>query len=456
MKTLELAALLLVAGSLLATAGCSHPAESAEEADQAAARGDRLAVDLVRVERSEIRDTLELVGTLMPIHTTTIVSEVDGVIVGFGDAERNVDTPGDRRAGGPPLGPDIGQEVAAGSVLVEIRPLDFQLDLAAAEASYLLTQRELENLLASRRPEEIARLEAVLAQARAKLVQTEADLERSKLLMAKRATSKGNHDAAVAAHRSAEAAVRQADAALKHYLATPTKEQIEVAHAALAAAKTKVDRAKADLEKTTIEAPYDGVVTERWVDIGDRVTAMPRVEIMQLVDPGVLFAEVCVPEKFQGRIQRGAMGSVQAEGVAENVPACVELIGGKVDPGTRTFRVKMAIDNRARLLRPGGFVHVEMPVGAAARSLLAPHDAVTFAEGRPVVFVYQQGTVHRRPVELGIGNRQQYEITAGLEEGEQIVAGSTSLLADGMAVVAGASEKASDERGEIVTPIAGG
>jgi multidrug efflux pump subunit AcrA (membrane-fusion protein) len=52
-----------------------------------------------------------------------------------------------------------------------------------------------------------------------------------------------------------------------------------------------------------------------------------------------------------------------------------------------------------------------------------------------VVFVYQEGTVRRRPVELGIGNRQQYEITAGLEEGEQIVAGSTSLLADGMAVV---------------------
>jgi RND family efflux transporter MFP subunit len=224
----------------------------------------------------------------------------------------------------------------------------------------------------------------------------------------------------------------------------PTAEQIEVAKAQLAAAEVEVKQRERDLEKTKIKAPYDGVITHRFVGVGDRVTAMPRVEIMNIVDDRALFAEVDVPERYLHDIQLDAVAEVQAQGVPDPVQGLVQLIGGSVDLETRTFRVRVLIDNRPGRLRPGGFVHVRLPIQTADDALVVPRAAVSFSDGQPAVFVYRQDeSVEQRQVELGITNKTFCEIRSGLQEGDWISVSNPALLSTGLRVRLSEPEQAS-------------
>ncbi len=424
---------LMALASMVAVSGCTHSEATTDRADVVR---DAIEVDLAPVERAEITSALELVGTLLPVRTTTIVSDVDGIIQSFPVRDRRLEIEyvEDGVRQGVPLGLDIGHAVRQGDLLAQIDPVDFELALKAVEAERDLAKRNLEKLLAFRRPEEDERLQAALTEAKAADERARADLRRSEELFTKRTISRGTHDATVMAARIAAAVMRRADAAGRLYLAGPTREEIAVAEAQVATAEAQVALRKEKLDKTAIRAPYDAIVCNRYVGVGDRVTAMPRVEIMQIMDPRILFAEVAVPEKHQGRIKLDDRATVTAEsGLA--VSARVDLINAMVDPETRTFRIRVTIDNTTATLKPGGFVHVELPVKTASRVLTVPVDAVTFTEGRPAVFVWRDGRVHKTPVKVGISDGTVYEIS-GVPEGTSVVVGRTSLLADGLTVQA--------------------
>jgi membrane fusion protein (multidrug efflux system) len=243
--------------------------------------------------------------------------------------------------------------------------------------------------------------------------------------------------------RRAEAAKKRAQAALDMANAGPTPEQIAVADARVLAAETQVKLRQDDLDKTTITAPYDAVIVDRFVDVGDRVQAMPRAEIMQICDPRVLLAQVAVPEQYQRRIrlfdQSGADAEsqqvwVEADSLTERIPGRVDLINVKVEPETRTFRVRVLIDNREGLLKPGGFVRVGLPIASVVDVPVVPEKAISYEEGQPVVFVYGDGRVKRRPVSVGLSNHRDCEIRSGLSGKELVVVGNTSLLTDGLSV----------------------
>lgn len=95
--------------------------------------------------------------------------------------------------------------------------------------------------------------------------------------------------------------------------------------------------------------PVSAVITDRYVGVGDRVTAMPRVEIMDIADPRMLFAQIDVPEKYLGLVKLDNVAEIQLPRSREAVSGKVELMNGRVDPETRTFRVRIGIDNRQGL-----------------------------------------------------------------------------------------------------------
>jgi len=412
-------------------AGCGSREQSAAPTEAAA---PELSVPLVEVRPSRITAHLELVGTLIPLRATTIVSDVDGIIHSFPQSDRKVTYEENGKRVSRALGLDIGHRVKQGQPLVQIDPVDFELDLKLAEANLELAKRQLVDLRSWKRKEEIAQLKARVAQAIAVQTQADANLKRAKQLFEKKATSRSNLDEAVMAAQSAEAARAEAEAALALAEAGPTPEQLAVAEAQVAAAEAEVRRKAEKLRKTTIRCPYDAVVSDRYVDVGDRVTAMPRVEILQIIDPSALFAQIAVPEKYQDLVRLDMVASVRAEGVTQAVPAVVDLINAKIDPATRTFRIRVTIDNREDLFKAGGFATVSLPIASHPDALTVPIESVVFSEGRPAVFVYREGHVEKRPVRLGLGNQTHYEIISGLQSGERIAAGRTSMLADGLRV----------------------
>ena len=221
----------------------------------------------------------------------------------------------------------------------------------------------------------------------------------------------------------------------------PTAEQVAVAEAQVAVARAEVQLKQETLEKCTITCPLEqGTIVERFVGAGDYVTAQPSTPLMRVVDSSILLAEVHVPERYQGLIRPRDLATIQAEGgvagerEAAGIPAMVVLVNAQVDPGTRTFRVRVGIDNSRDLFKAGTFVRVRIPIQSADDAMVVPVDAVAFADGQPSAFVFQDGRVEKRALVLGISNRTHYQIVSGVSVGEQVVQGRLSILADGLRV----------------------
>ena len=252
--------------------------------------------------------------------------------------------------------------------------------------------------------------------------------------MAKNMVSPNDYDERKMEAETARAALQQAQAQLDIDHAGPTEAEIDVAKATIAQAESEVAIAEERLKKTAIRAPYDAVISDRYVEVGDGVTAMPRVEIMEIMDLSLLFGVVAIPERFTGGVQQGEQVAVRAEGAATSVPGFVVAINDKVDPETRTYRTRIAIDNRDRKFKAGAFARVTFQFKSSSDTLIVPSAALTFSGGRPQVFVYDNGRVLSRTVELGIPDDGQTEVVSGLTEGEQVVVDDPSILADGMTV----------------------
>jgi multidrug efflux pump subunit AcrA (membrane-fusion protein) len=422
---------LAVAGLGVCVLGCAKSVDREMAAAESAA-APRISVRLAQAASSDVAASIELVGTLIPRRRTIIVSEVDGVILEISDRPIEAEIDGQQISETTRL--DIGVEVSDREVLVRLDPEEYELRLQSAEARLSYATRELEKLMAWRRPEEIRCAKAARDEAAARLVPAESNLKRVTSLVRDGATSQAQYDQAEADVKAAQAALARAEAELAVAEAGPTKEDIAVAQAAVRQAESEVDLAKWALGKTEIQAPYAGVVTDRFVDKGERVTAMPRVEIMELMDISILSAQLGVPERYIGRIQVGDPAMVYVKGSVEPVRGMVALVNDKVDASSRTFRIRVGIRNDERRFKAGQFVRVALQVESSQDALTVPAEAITYTGGEAHVFVYDAGRVRQRPVTLGVGNEEIAEVLSGLAAGEQVVVDDPSVLCDGMLV----------------------
>jgi HlyD family secretion protein len=392
----------------------------------------RVEVAVTTVQRSAIDDTVQLVGTLLPWRRTVIVSEVDGVIQKI---PAITDAPAveiEGREIAIPL--DMGAEVSKDDLLCQLDATDFQLSLEVAEARWQAANKDLENLLAWQRPEEVLQAKARLEEAQAVYKRAESEFERIVKLRQQGSISNSEYDDKVALASQAKAMLDQAEATYNIAMEGPTEEQVAVARAAVATAEAQVRQAQWKVERTTITAPYDAVITDRYVDLGDRVTAMPRVEIMEIAAVDLLLAEVGVPERYVQNVKLEDPAQILADGYSEPFPGRVVMINGKVDPANRMFRVRIAIDNQQRRLRVGQFVRVQLRLQTEPDTITIPRAALTYAGGQPQVFVLADDVVALRRVELGIQAEDRVQVVSGLQGGETIVVDDPAVLADGMPV----------------------
>ena len=431
---------LIVLCAVLTAAGCAKPGPGEGGAGAGTASVAKIPVRLARVERADLAATIELVGSLLPCRRTVIVSEVDGVIKDLADVVPPEAPEGEGAVTGArglvPVLPsvDLGTKVREGQPIVWLDPLEYELKLAASKAALDAAKRELDKLLAWRRDEEIQQAQAARDEAAARSSVAESDFERAKQLLGQAAISQAEFDRAEAELRMAGAELRRADAEWTLAKAGPTKEEVAVAEAAVARAEAEVTRAQWEVDRTIIKAPYDGVVTDRYVDEGERVTAMPRVEIMEIMDLASLFAQLGVPERHIGQIQIGDPAAVYVKGSVDPVRGVVALINDKVDPASRTFRIKVAIQNDGRRFKVGQFVRVVLQLQSSPNALTVPAAAIAYTGGEAHVFVFEDGRARERAVVLGVANADAAEVLAGLAEGEPVVVDDPSILSDGMEV----------------------
>jgi membrane fusion protein, multidrug efflux system len=280
---------------------------------------------------------------------------------------------------------DVGDLVHKGDVLAEIDPLSLQLAVKSAEADVRNAEAQLENAATTEM--------------------------RKRRLMQNNAASVADHDLA--------------------------EQQLKSATANAAKATASLAKAHEQLGYSGLRAEFDGVVTATFVEMGQTVSAgQPVVKVARLEQRDVI---VDVPEAQFNNIHMGDCISVALQlDQRFRANGTVREIAPQADPNTRTYRLKVALDQAPDIFRLGAVVTATWLADERKRLIALPVSAIRSEGGAVEVWVVDRSTatVAPRAVELDTpaSDAPSVRVLSGLREGEEIVVAGVDELTDGQKV----------------------
>ncbi|HQV11038.1 MAG TPA: efflux RND transporter periplasmic adaptor subunit [Nitrospira sp.] len=362
----------------------------------------------VPVERGTVVSLVTATGTINPITTVQVGSQVSGMIES--------------------LHADFNSKVKANQVVARIDPFPYQARRDQAVAS-------------------LANAKAAFEKARIDLAQRRRELDRAKSLIGQQFISQNEVDVALTASEGAVA-------------------QLKVTEAAVKQAEAMLQAAELDLKYTVIRSPVDGVVISRLVEVGQRISASFSIPTLFLIAEDVTKMQVDtnVSEADIGGIVDGKAASFTVDAYpgeafqgrvrqVRNAPINIQNVV--------TYDVVVEFENPAFRLKPGMTANVSIVVNKRDDVLKVPNAALRFVPPKTVReergeagsknkgdsggtrpaagtadSVNRQwgvwkldaaGELERIPVEMGISDRSYVEIAAaGIQEGDQVVTGIES------------------------------
>jgi multidrug efflux system membrane fusion protein len=278
---------------------------------------------------------------------------------------------------------DAGARVKRGDVLATLEPQDLELQVDAARAA--------------------------LAAATADLSLARAELDRHAELLARKYISQALFDARQNAFQAAEARMAQA------------RSQLSVAQNQAA--------------YTTLRADADGVVTNILAEVGQVVAA--GTPVLGLARDGEREVLIAVPEQRIGGFRQGQPVAVEVW-ARDNArfPGVVREISPEADPRTRTYDVRVALDDAEAPVKLGMTARVYLDAGDAPRALMLPLSALHEKDGAPAVWVLDPATrtVALRAVDLAGFREEGVALLGGIDGSEWVVTAGVHTLVEGQAV----------------------
>lgn len=202
----------------------------------------------------------------------------------------------------------------------------------------------------------------------------------------------------------------------------------QTADAELARARAQRDAAEAELEKTVIKAPFDGIIAEVNVEVGEWVTPSPPLltspPVIDLIDPTSIFVSAPMDEVDSGAIRAGLAVKLTVDSrPGQTFAGTVSRVAPYVldeEAQNRTLEIEISIDDAelAASLLPGTSADAEVILEQRSDVLRVPTSALL--RGRAVL-VLVDGRLVEREVRLGLRNWQFAEVLNGLASGEQVV-----------------------------------
>jgi RND family efflux transporter MFP subunit len=218
--------------------------------------------------------------------------------------------------------------------------------------------------------------------------------------------------------------------------------ELDTSEAKRDAAKAARDLAQAEVQRLEtlakfkeVKAPFDGVVTQRHVDLGDLVTAgstsstTPLFSIAQSKQVRVF---VDVPQAASQEIHVRMPAAVMERGNGRTFPGSVSRTADSIDPQSRTLRVEVLVENPKGELKPGMYVDVSFKTDRTSPPLEIPAAALTMRTTGPHVAVVDGGgKVTFQKIEIGRDMGDVIEVTSGLKDGDVVAMNINSEVLDG-------------------------
>ena len=210
---------------------------------------------------------------------------------------------------------------------------------------------------------------------------------------------------------------RQLELSEKGLVAKGTAENAKFDLDALRAA---YDRNRLELSYTEIRAPIDGVVSARYIKVGNTIAEGTATFRVTNLDP--LIAYVHIPEKEFRKLAPEQTAEVVVDALGgDRFTGKISLISPTVDPKTGTFRARVEVPDPTRRLKPGMFARVNIVYERREDAMQLPRAAIVDADGEQSVFVVADGKAVQRRVVTGLANNGWIEVVEGLEASERVV-----------------------------------
>lgn len=334
-----------------------------------------------------------------------------------------------------------GQKVTKGELIAQLRPDEFQARLDNLKGQLDQARATLAALQAGERPEERRRREAQVRAAEARLANARADFLRAEQLVPTRAMSRAEFERYQTTYQVAQEDLKAAREHLEAGL-SGREEDIAANEAQIRGLEARVVEANIQLEDTTLSAPFDGVIAQRFVEEGQNIRAKDPVVRFQDVEEVEIIVDV--PETVMASdIQSADILEIFAElsgAPATRFPVRITEIAQVADPTTQTFKVRtaMLVPEGVRVL-PGMTASVTLRYRRATilgDPILVPISAIfSDPQGEQVTWVLgSDSKVTRRKVKLGTPTGGQVQIVEGLQPGDRIAVAGVTQLREGMEV----------------------
>ena len=224
----------------------------------------------------------------------------------------------------------------------------------------------------------------------------------------------------------------------------------------LEALQASYNLASLELEYTQIKAPISGIVSERYIKMGNTIRVGEPLYRVTGLDP--LVAYLHIPEREYRQISKGQPVAIDIDALADQrIFAEVTRVSPVVDPATGTFKITIEIRDPARRIKPGMFGRMSIVYDRHENVLQVPRSALAEDLGSESVFVVEDGKAVRRTVTTGYSNNGLIEIVDGLTETDNVITvGQAGLKPDAVVTVINApadaghpeTEEASEAVGE--------
>jgi RND family efflux transporter MFP subunit len=176
-----------------------------------------------------------------------------------------------------------------------------------------------------------------------------------------------------------------------------------------------------------ILAPFDGVVTRKWMDVGD--LAAPGKPLVDIEDPSKLQLEADVPEAVASKIKQDARMIIRVGQSIGDLSGTIVEIAPIADPISRTFRVKLDMPASPGLMS-GQFARLIVPAGEYT-SMRVPASAIVQRGQVEILFVVENQHARLHLVKTGRRVDDEMEILSGLDSGDMVVIANPQQLVDG-------------------------
>ena len=209
---------------------------------------------------------------------------------------------------------------------------------------------------------------------------------------------------------------------------------VAVAQANIAAQQSLIRVLQQQKSYQSVVAPFDGIVTQRNIDVGSLVQAGTTF-MFTMMQSDVIRTQVYVPQDAAFGVTQGVEAVVRVPEMPDRTfPGTVTRLADALAPGTRTLLTEIDVPNPDGLLRPGMYCTVELHIPRKTPSLIVPADAVVFNTDGLQVAVVGNDVAHYQKITVARDLGTQVEVSAGVRAGDQVILRPMVQLVDGSRV----------------------